>query len=249
MKKIILMILIFAVYGCGSTHYYWPTTQNVSFFKEKNELMASFGYNNLGNVNNLGFLDGFGFHTAYSITDHIACQFGYNSKSGNVNLDYAEVVELGLAYYLRHENYLAFETFGGYSYGMIKGDNYFYKTIANFNRIYLQPSIGISSDYIDIAFTPRFSKVDYHIKENIVYHPSPDDEIIKNMDKNSYYFFEPGITVRLGFKYVKFQFQHIEVKKQNKDGLIFFPTSNSFSILFYIPIKKKMTKWRPEFKK
>jgi hypothetical protein len=247
MKKIILMILIFAVYGCSSTHYYWPTTQNVPLFKEKNELMASFGYYNFDRVKDFRYEDGFCFHTAYSITDHIACQFGYNTKMEIFDIDYAEVGEVGIAYYLRHKDYLAFETFGGYSYGKIVADNDYYKSIANFNRIYLQPSIGICSDHIDIAFTPRFSKVDYHIKEYITYFPSPYDEINNNIDKNSYYFFEPGITVRLGFKYVKFQFQHIEVKKLNKDGLIFFPTSNSFSILFYMPIKKKMSKWRRDF--
>ncbi|MFZ4399589.1 MAG: hypothetical protein ACOYO1_06120 [Bacteroidales bacterium] len=243
MKRIISISLIFLFTGCGSVHYYWPTMQNVPLFKEKNEIKTSFGYSDYGELNDFGYLGGRCVDAAYSITDHIACQFVSGSKNNKVNSRdaYAEVIELSAGYYLRYREHLAFETFGGYSYGMVLGDDEFNKTKANFNRIFIQPSIGFASDYLDIAFTPRFAKVDYTIKENTVYHLSPQNDIIINMDKHSYYFFEPGITIRFGFKYVKFQYQYVAVQKLNKEELMFASSVNSISIQFTMPVKKKHT--------
>ena len=239
MKKLILAIVIFVITGCR-TNYYWPIIQNVPLFKEKNELQASIG---LGN-HDMHFLG------SYSFTDHIAGQLAFtNSHSlfpaltiinsltdGNINSTF---LEAGLGYYLRFKEYLAFETFGGYSYGMIEGDNYYNKTSVDFSRLYLQPSLGFVSDNVEIAFTPKFTKVDYRIKENIIHYLSPNNDILINMDKNSYYFFEPGITVRFGFKNVKFKFQYLGVHKLNSDQLNYISTNKNFSIFLRIPLKKK----------
>ncbi|MFZ4399581.1 MAG: hypothetical protein ACOYO1_06080 [Bacteroidales bacterium] len=233
MKKIIFGLVFLAVTACR-TDYYWPSVQNVPLFDEKQELQLLVG---AGKENTF-------FQSAYSLTNHIGFQFTYKTTMENYGISYDDkissnyLVEGGIGYYFKYQ-YLAFETFAGYGYSYIQRDDYFRKSIVDFNRKYLQPSIGFSSDYIDVAFTPRFSKVNYSIIENTIYHSSVYDNILQNIDKNSFYFFEPGITMRFGFKNIKIQFQHVEVKKLNSDQLDYVSAGNTVSILFTIPLKKK----------
>ena len=206
----------FIMFSC-ETYYYVPTMQNVSLFKEKNELHASYG----GDEYNLSCFQG-----SYSITDHVGTHITYMSSSDHN--DY--LLEGGMGYYLRYEKYLAFEAFGGYGHGMVEG--------YNMNRLYIQPTMGFVSDFLDIVFTPRFTKVNYKSNiEGYFLQPYPYKNEINNIDKQSYYFFEPGVTIRLGYKYVKLQYQSIQANKLNSAALKYLNTNTSLSVLIILPLK------------
>ena len=229
MSLLIGISSIFIFNNSCKTDFYWPSIQNVPLLKEKKELMGAVG---------TGFID-MNIQGAYSITNHIGCQITYNDHYDPFSSAFSsgQLFEVGLGYYLRHEKYLAFETYGGYGYGQTHGDNYYNRSVVNFNQIYLQPSIGFTSDYFDLAFTPKIIKVDYIVKENIVNHQSTHNDLMLNMDKQSYYFIEPGITVRAGYKFIKLQFQYVEVLKQNKQDLDYSRINYSFSLFITIPLK------------
>jgi len=88
------------------------------------------------------------------------------------------------------------ELLGGYGMGNVdahfKGVIFDYYTKTTIKRIFIQPSIGNVSDVFEIAFTPRLVFV--HVK-------SPLDTL------NTYPtdpFLEPTLTLKVGWKYIKF---------------------------------------------
>jgi hypothetical protein len=223
MKQFILLTFLFCIVGCES-YYYMPTMQNVPLFKEKKEIYASFGLDEHSMAC---------FQGAYSISNHIGTQLTYMSR--NKYDDY--LVEAGIGYYLRYAQYFAFETYAGYGHGIV--DNNSSILTLGLNRLYLQPSIGFTSKFFDFAFTPRFTKVDYKLKFNgTISSQYAYQYDIYNMDKHSFYFYEPGITIRIGYKYVKLQYQLIQAKKSDTYTLKYLNTNNSFSLLINIPLSR-----------
>lgn len=223
MKTIILSLFIpFLLTSC-KTYYYMPTMQNVPLFKEKKGVYISIG----GDEHNMGCLQG-----AYSLTDHIGTQFTYMSR--NNHNDY--IFEGGIGYFLRYKDNLAFETYGGYGSGMVARNRE--NINMDLKRIYLQPSLGYTSEIIDIIFTLRFTEVNYNVNySNNMPQTNTVDPDLYIMDKQNYFFCEPGFTVRLGYKYIKLQYQYIKANKLNSDVLKYINTNNSVSIIFNLPFK------------
>jgi hypothetical protein len=221
MRTFLTISIIIGLSSCSS-YYYIPTMQNVMLFKDKNEIRASAGIDEY---------EMSCFQGGYSITNHFGTQLEYMSRRENDDF----LVEGGVGYYFRFREYLAFEAFGGFGHGVIDRKNHI--LTLGFNRVYLQPTLGFVSNYFDLVFTPRFSKVDYSldIKEDMS-KPYAYTYDIYNMDKHSYYFFEPGITIRLGYKYFKVQYQYISANKQNRDILKYLDTNHSVSVILIIPL-------------
>jgi hypothetical protein len=75
-------------------------------------------------------------------------------------------------------------------------------------NLFLQPSIAFVHNNFDAAFTLRFDYLKRNktlIKDSVL--SADDKEKYKFLEYNNYAFFQPAITLRAGFKYIKFQFQ------------------------------------------
>ena len=173
----------------GCKGYYNPANIPVPLLKEKGELQLTAG---LGN-------DGFDADAAYALTDHIGLTGGYTYEHAPIKLGFD--YDIGMeTYHLGHvgigyggismgKSSFFMEIYGGTRQGYYQFDNFesakYYDSWIS--QYYIQPSIGMRSDIFDISFTSRF-----------IYHRVFD---IQN------FFIEPFITMKLGYKFLKFYTQ------------------------------------------
>jgi len=142
--------------------------------------------------------------TAYAITDNVGIMFNgsYGNETNDSTDDYHKhaFIEGGVGYYDKIGTMGRYEIYGGYGFGRVEGtfeNNVFDDNItdAHYNRFFIQPGIGISTGIYDGSFSPRFAMVQMNPKG------------IDFENDNYKVFFEPVITSKVGFKYVKFVFQ------------------------------------------
>jgi hypothetical protein len=143
------------------------------------------------------------------------------------------LLELGAGYYVRLGGKFVFEVYGGFGDGRVKNDYYAYSsatttneytgfTRLQFNRYFVQPNIGFTTPYFDVAFSPRFCMLHYKNGEQ---NGSLDMEDARKLiiigSNRNIYLFEPGLTVRGGWRYIKGQLQVVTTESYN--------TSNDFA--------------------
>lgn len=210
------------------THrYYFQNPHQVTLFKEKNEARFSAGLSS-GADNSGGQ-----FQTAYSITNKLAIQanwFKHSDKYGAGGSWQSNYYDLAIGYYKDFEKFGIFEFYAGGGYlkqthnyfiihtetlnsfwlGTYTHDSYVPVGSATFhaNKIYFQPSYGLSFNSIDIVLSSRFSSLNFMSVENNVTPGNHRYNEAKSFTYgNSYIFFEPAITFRAGWKYIKGQLQ------------------------------------------
>lgn len=204
-----VIIFIFFISSC-TPHFYQPKPLEpvlltnadqlkINIVSDKNMTAVSAAYSPNTNV---GLTAGIASHRNKTIGSD-------NSGQEKILLDehyFSPYVGVG---YFKHfsENFL-FETYAGAGMYTYKNNAVSYlKNMKNIN-LFIQPSIAYVNDYFDAAFTIR---VDYLnrgttiIKDSVL--SQDDQKKYKFLDYKSYLFAQPGITIRAGFKYVKFQFQ------------------------------------------
>src|SRR5260221_4708466 len=103
---------------------------------------------------------------------------------------------------------------------------------ANYFKPFIQPSIGFSTKIIDIALTPRIGYVTYTSKSDNVTDPQmrSDLDTYYSAKKNTLVF-EPGVTVRVGFKNVKLQGQYNNTSFNYTSSTNFNPIDKNFFFL------------------
>jgi hypothetical protein len=221
MKTLILAIITLLLLTSGCKVMYIPNSLNVPLFVEKNEFKA-----------NIGFYD---YQLAYSVTKNIGLMAnGYvrNSLfSGSSDLNYSSsrnLFEGAIGYFKTLDKDVVFETYAGGGAGKLSfngsqdvwEDNSNYKYSANFNRFFIQPSIGYVQDMMEVAFSARLARLSFNnIKtENYTQQMLLEDDIY-NLDKTNYFFIEPALTFRVGYKWAKFQTQIVYSNKINEEPL------------------------------
>lgn len=139
----------------------------------------------------------FDAQTAVAITDNIGIMFNgsYGNETNDSTDDYHKHLffEGGVGYFDKFGTKGRYEIYGGYGTGKVEGyyDNALVGSEiadANYNRFFLQPGIGISTGIFDGSFSPRLVFVQMNF----------------NRSGNYNTFFEPVITSKIGYKYVKF---------------------------------------------
>lgn len=162
---------------------------------------------------------------AVAATDHfgiMANGFYKDYEDGNYKHN-GYLGEIGLGYYspLNDSRSIVFETYGGVGMGKVfkqqeftSSDNnstYIGSFEADAGKLFIQPSIGYSTPYFDLALTPRFSLIKYTSFSSSSYPDSQlkDDYLYDNeITRSPYIFAEPAVTMRTGYKFIKFQFQY-----------------------------------------
>jgi len=214
MRITFISIVIFSVVIsslCTSClhHYYAPNSNNVPLFKEKNEgrIQAQFSGGN--------DYEGFEFQSAYSVGKHTALQLNFFTANGNEEEAFVEpssgkgtYIEAAAGYFApSHNNHWVFETYGGVGTGTVT--NEYYKSESSkvgVTKFFLQPSYGFSTKNFEIAVSSKFSLANFNVKNSTVTmdnNPAdfPDIEFLRN--NKSFFFWEPGIMLRGGFKQFK----------------------------------------------
>ena len=174
MKKlhIIIFILSYVLLTQSCKIMYTPNMQNVPLFKEKNELQATISTNN--------------YQTAYAVSDHIGIMVNGQYKkptwsltSGNTKYNYESkktLIEGGVGYFSSVKKLGVFEIYGGGGVGNVSFNRSYSDTTGgpstSYNRysaktkcFFVQPSIGLRVDNVDLAFSMRlvglkFSNID-----------------------------------------------------------------------------------------
>jgi hypothetical protein len=220
--RLVVAISCFIFTSCGSYNYY-TSNQNVLKFKEKGDVSCQFGTDRY---------DSKSFNLGYALTNNIALltEFqaigAFNTKSKIDNYIWNNELIL----FKKMDNSFIPAVNFGYSYGQIQRNSDLWSL--EMNKFFLQPSIGYSRKYFDIALSARLSKVDYNFHPTDLYinilesGNEPTDYF--QIEESGFYFFEPAITLGAGFENFKLRYQYIITNKLNSSELEY--TKNNFFI-------------------
>ncbi len=233
--------LLLIISGC--THnFYTPNIQNVPLFQQKKEFHLSLD----GSVGN--DFQGFEAQTAFSVADYLGFMVNgfYNNNEWRIEgmNEYLKgyLIEGGAGTFIPLNSNMVFEAYTGAGFG--KSENgYFYDATSklNFNRYFIQPSIGYTTDPVDLAISLRLSGLQY---SNIHFTGNLDQkyqEQIQYIDGHPFsILLEPALTFRRGWQHMKLQLQlGYSINVSNPD----LPQEHvSASIGLYITISNKFRK-------
>lgn len=231
---IIALCIMLTLNSC--THYYYTANQhNVPLFKEKNEMRLSGAYLNGNEENGCEVQAGYAITkeaaiiaNALVVNPNARLQNNTPGASlGEIGKGSGQLYELGAGYYkpipircAAISKKFVYETYGVLGLGNARnvyGNNTSYYVNANLLKAYVQPSIGFTTNLFDIIVSAKAGVLHtFGIRQNypgavsdtLVQHGSGilTDIGILNQNRTSL-LFEPAVTFRIGFKYVKFHFQ------------------------------------------
>ncbi len=188
------LILVLLASACAPT--YVPNVRNVPLFAEGGEFQGT-----------VYVTTGIEAQLAYALSDNVALMGNYarlkenNSAQGFTREN--NYYEGGLGYF-KNTRSRRFELFGGYGQGngtALGQYNFFYSTFGQqelvtdykYTRIFIQPSIGTNNRNFNIAFTARFSLVDF--TEFTAATTTIPSTTVKPTE-NPHLFLEPALTGR-----------------------------------------------------
>lgn len=184
----LVIIVIFNLLSCSPE--YTPNMANVPMFDRKGELQANLA----------GGFSGTDVQLAYAFADNFGVMANgsfYDETSDTTDEFHKHsLYEFGVGYFDNIGKSGRYEVFGGFGTGRIKG----YKESriddpvgeSNFFKIFIQPAVGLKSTILDGSLGTRWVMVRTDYTEG-------------DIEAQSRFlpFFEPVLTGRLGFKYVK----------------------------------------------
>lgn len=188
--KIFFAIFVLTISSCAPA--YIPNAINAPLLNNKGETQLSFH----------GGMGGLDEQTSFAVSKNIAlmANFNYLNDTKDSDQTYHKHIfgEAGIGYYFKSNSKIHFETFAGFGLGKVDVKTYFWSseiiTKCQNKRIFLQPTVGFSSELVDFSFTPRFVYV--------IMKP----EYLQYSTVN-YPFLEPTVAFRLGYKYFFFTSQ------------------------------------------
>jgi hypothetical protein len=182
-RALILISVVCLFHACAPV--YIPNVINTPMLSNRGEFHANL---NTGT-------SGFDPQLSFAVTDHIGVML--NGSFANRNPDSTsshhqhQFCEFGIGYFTRFERIGRFETYMGYGRGRINAfyDCLFWKSFSNvtYNRVFVQPAIGISSRWFDGSLAIRMAYVDISQKDY----------------RTDGFFMEPALTLKLGYDYFK----------------------------------------------
>lgn len=184
-----LVLIQVLFYQCATT--YVPTTLNVPTFSNKGEFQAKL----------LGGTNGGDIQLGFAPTKHLGVMLNASASDDTEESTQFKrnTLEIGAGYFVNRTGRLVFEAMGGLGTGNLQGvftsdlGDYFSDDVV-YSKIFIQPAIGYTTDVIDISLATRISIIELT--------PSNAPEVIEPIA-----FFEPALTLGLGFRWLKLQAQ------------------------------------------
>lgn len=172
---------------------YIPNTLNAPLLSNKGEFQARLN----------GGISGIDPQFSYALTDNIGIMvngsYNYRNDSDSYHKHY--FIESGAGYYGKLQDAGRFEVYGGYGYGDVKAYTPWLAGFQDYadgyyHRVFIQPSIGAVTNVFEGSFSTRLVLVNMHFRDNYGINQPADNSFNP--------FIEPAITVKMGYKYVKY---------------------------------------------
>lgn len=221
----LLCSAVFAVSSCNK-HIYVPNQVNVPLLKEKYEFKGSVTPTNLQTafaitdniavMANGQYLWGFNYSDPTNSYEDDGLFHDNNTRGGYVE------GAVGFFKPIGPNKKTVFDVYAGYGSGGFKTLSGDYKSdngsaplteyaIKNrFSKVFIQPSFGLAHRVVEAAFSSRFSLVNFYdanIGVKAFENNATEQAKFMRLHDKSVVFYEPAFTVRVGYKYVKFQAQ------------------------------------------
>jgi hypothetical protein len=228
MKSLLVIITFSALVLSSCSHYYYVANiQNVPMFKEKDELRLSGAYG-FGDESNC-----FEAQAAYSITNKIGVMANLMSARGGDesarNYGKGTYLEGAVGYYKPEGKHGVFEIYGGVggcsqhheylTYEYSSGTTYSGYSDLSFMKVFVQPSFGLTFNWLDVALSGRICSLIYTSIDNKVSGSHNDFEKINALQGKVPFNFEPAFTLRTGWENVKIEAQAEYAGMINQSGL------------------------------
>jgi len=218
--------------------------QNVMQFNKKSDLVASYGISEGEMSYNLG----------YAFTNNVAFITSYREFSPRFHEFFFDN-ELSL--FKLTPQKIFFSCNIGYGIGAINDPGYNYSIVAN--RKFLLPAFGYKSKFFDIGLSTRISRINYlvHIDNDYYFYEASEEYYnlhkealgseytdyydfkesqirnhlsIEDVGKKPFYFLEPAVTIGVGYKNIKFQYQYVLCNKLNSGEIAYIDKAYHFSL-------------------
>src|SRR5688572_13485590 len=231
-------LLLVSLSGCKTM--YNPTMQHVPLLQEQGDIKVTLNTNNVQGAyavtENVGVMVNGSFHSQdWSVNDGTTQNEIFTARRFNV--------EGAGGYFKKIGENGSFEAYGGAGFGNVSYDNSFYnpeinldekhKFSANAMKVFVQPSIGTSGENMEVAFSTRLVALKFSGVNRVGY---TDEELqmedLFQIDRPTYIFAEPALTLRYGLPWMKIQSQVLYSAKLNADALNYKPINLNFSLHF-----------------
>lgn len=217
-KCYVYTFLIFSLFlGACNRYYYKPAGINDPLFTKGGQVHAGFSGSSQEDGNDRSYFTD--IQLGYSPIDHLGLLGSYSTYAYR---PYDKTVVPANAY-IAEGAAGAYAAFGGEKTKMIVdlyagggGGSLSSDVDMKLRKLFIQPGIGMRSKIFDAVVNLRFSNIKYsdfnangHDSSYLYEHHLVDTISGKSIDRGSYTFYEPGITIRVGYKFVKAQFQSV----------------------------------------
>ncbi len=204
-----IAVLLVSLTVCACKTVYAPTLPAVPLLRQQGELRATAEPSNL--------------QVAYGATGHLGliADGAYRSEtqkpkdpSGETDKGHGGVVEIGGGWFGHAPGlpaWMQLEVYGGAGYGTVHheltpsgGPTRTFDASAV--KYFIMPTLGVTRTYFDIAGSVRLVGVDYLSTTTKGYMAGQaDGDGITTLTDRTWFFVEPVITLRAGYKWVKLQ--------------------------------------------
>jgi len=204
--SIIVLITVFTFYlsSCSPVPYS-NVGQNVPLFKNKGEVSLT------GNYASTDDATGIGIQGAAAVDSSLAFMTSFYSLKNSTNANWqgsGKYFEFGSGKFgvVGRSNFV-YDVFGGLGFGGIKNHAVGSSLNVSFIKPFVQSSIGLTTKWVDVAFTARLALPTYTNYKNGLSDATQHAQAETYFGENkSQFVFEPGLTLRLGYKAVKANF-------------------------------------------
>ena len=181
--------------GC-SPIYYAPNTLNVPMIRAKGEGVVS---GHIGDRSSLNFQGAYSPKQNWAV---VADGFWASEGSAGTIEGRGHLITGGAGYYRPLNTHFMWDTYGILGFGSVKNTFAQRDVRSNFVRYGVQPSAGYQSKYFDAAVAARFVGLGYFNTNG-----SDPVEVQYLKDAGTQFLFEPALTLRGGYDFLKFQAQ------------------------------------------
>lgn len=241
---VVLCLLLFS--ACNPV-FYASNAHNVPLLKEKHEVRIG------GGATMTEDLIGPDVQVAYAAGRNLGIiANGAYLKGGSESTSWeghGYIAEAGAGYFKPLGRFLVAEVYGGGGFSRVTNKRYDEGFSVNFFKPFILPVLGFRSNYFEFGFSPKVALVRYSepfiLDANWVTDPNGNYLIDQNgypvlnirKQKQTFFAFEPALTLRAGFRSAKVQLQAV-YSAQNIPGAQYLSLNLGLSCLLPGPTKK-----------
>ena len=244
--NVLICCIFFAAMGCSPV-YYQPNLMNTPNFREKGEVYLAANSSD----------DGGDVQAAYAFSKHFAVQANFTKlgRQGSTSVTAGQTTttntvivkgylgEAAVGFYSPMGRAATFGLFGGYGLGKISND-WANKgaSLAYFNKPFIQSTLGLRYNSFELICSAKLANLTYYNQsENY-----NDQDFINNFQalKNPIPILETGGAIRVGWRFMKFQWQvtTTQLLKESTPSLPYDNTSTSFGVCIQFNSNKELNK-------